>query len=143
MRIQQHKKRTAYLEVEDYLAESSPHEPSLRDIPDDGRWQTEEDHHKISHGEVHDEVVCDSPHAVISVHGHTDQRIAYQADQKNYSMKGNQNPLVRCRKYVILYHREIIIIRHTILIGAVVRRIVVIVKVWSQYRNVRNITGKT
>lgn len=94
----------AYLEVEDDFAEGSPHEPSLRDIPDDGRWQTEEYYHEIGHGEVDDEVICDSPHAVISVHRHTDQGIAYQADKKNQRVKSDQNPLVRRGKDVVLYH---------------------------------------
>ena len=59
-----------YLEVDNDLAERSPQEPSLRDVPDDGRRQTEEYYHKISHGQIHDEIVRDSPHAVIPIDGH-------------------------------------------------------------------------
>lgn len=59
-----------YLEVENDLAERSPQEPSLRDVPDDSRRETEEDYHKISHGQIHDEIVCHSPHAVIPIDGH-------------------------------------------------------------------------
>jgi hypothetical protein len=102
--------QTPYLEVEDDFTQRRPHEPSLRDIPDDSRRETEEYHHKIGHGEIHDEVVGNCPHAVIPIHRHTHQRVAYQADQKHNCVKSNENPFVCRGKDVVLYHVEIVII---------------------------------
>ena len=43
-----------YLKVGDDFAESVAHKPSLGDVPENGRWQTEENDKKVSDGQVDD-----------------------------------------------------------------------------------------
>lgn len=130
---QQNSMQIPYLEVQDNFAERSSHEPSLRHIPDDRRRETEEDHHKIGHGEIHDEVVGHSSHAVIPINCHANQRIAYQADEKDDSVKCDEDPLVSRGEYVILYHVEVVIVRYAVFIAAAVCRVLVVIKVIHGY----------
>jgi hypothetical protein len=107
-----------YLKVRDDFTEGAAHEPSLSDVPQDGRRQAEEYDEKIGDGQIDDEHVGDGSHRVIAVNSQTDQEVADQADDKYHAVEANQNPFVDGWKHVRLDSVNVVIVRLAIIIRA-------------------------
>lgn len=72
-----------YLKIRDDFAECVSHKPRLGDVPQDSRWQAEENDEKVGNSQIDDEHVGDCAHRVVSVNGKTDEEIADQTDNEN------------------------------------------------------------
>ena len=66
-----------YLAKEHGPAHDTPEEPGLRDVPQNGRRQADDQDEKVRHSQVHDEMIGDAAHGGIADHREYDQDVAH------------------------------------------------------------------
>ena len=81
-----------HLEIQDDFAEGISKEPSFSHIPNDSWRETEQNDHKVRHGQIEDEVIGDRVHGVVPVDGHTNQRVSHEAHQKDNQVGRDEEP---------------------------------------------------
>lgn len=66
----------ANLKVGENFAQHFAEKPCLGDVPQNRRWQAQQYHKEVSHGQVDDENVCHGAHRMVCVDRQADERVS-------------------------------------------------------------------
>ena len=104
------------LYVLDGLTHGPAHVPGLRYILQHAGRQTDQDHHEIRHGEVHDEVVGDGPHVLVAQHREAHQEVAGEAHDEHHGVEDDDHPLLGLRVDVVGHHVHVGLVTHAVVV---------------------------